>query len=106
MNINWKVRFRNKAFWLGFIPAAIILVQAVGQLFGYNILLDGVEDNLTNVIEALFAVLAILGIVVDPTTAGLSDGYYGLQYTYPGVIEEFDEVEEEEEEVVEEGVDE
>lgn len=95
MNINWKVRFKNKAFWLGFIPAILILIQAVGQLFGYHLVLDNIEHNLVNVVEAVFAVLAVLGIVVDPTTIGLSDGFYGLQYTAPGIIEEVEEGDEE-----------
>ena len=95
MNINWQVRFKNKAFWLGFIPAIIILIQAIGQLFGYHLVLDNIEHNLINVIEAVFAVLAVLGIVVDPTTVGLSDGFYGLQYTAPGIIEEVEEGDEE-----------
>lgn len=93
MNINWKVRFKNKAFWIGFIPAVVILIQAIGSLFGYTFKLQGVEDNLINVVEALFAVLAVLGIVVDPTTIGLSDGFYGLQYTSPSVVEEVDDEE-------------
>lgn len=97
MNINWKVRIKNKAFWIGFIPAVIILIKAIGTLFGISIPLENVEDNLINVVEALFAVLAILGIVVDPTTNGLSDGFYGLQYTSPGVIEETEEEDENEE---------
>lgn len=95
MNINWQVRFKNKAFWLGFIPAIIILIQAIGQLFGYHLVLDNIEHNLINVIEAVFAVLAVLGIVVDPTTIGFSDGFYGLQYTAPGIIEEVEEGDEE-----------
>ena len=95
MNINWQVRFKNKAFWLGFIPATIILIQAIGQLFGYHLVLDNIEHNLVNVVEAVFAVLAVLGIVVDPTTIGLSDGFYGLQYTAPGIIEEVEEGDEE-----------
>lgn len=95
MNINWQVRFKNKAFWLGFIPAIIILIQAIGQLFGYHLVLDNIEHNLVNVVEAAFAVLAVLGIVVDPTTIGLSDGFYGLQYTAPGIIEEVEEGDEE-----------
>ena len=95
MNINWQVRFKNKAFWLGFIPAIIILIQAIGQLFGYHLVLDNIEHNLINVIEAVFAVLAVLGIVVDPTTIGLSDGFYCLQYTAPGIIEEVEEGDEE-----------
>ena len=93
MNINWKVRFKNKAFWIGFIPAVIILIQAIGTLFGFTFELRGVEDNLINVVEAVFAVLAVLGIVVDPTTIGLSDGFYGLQYTSPSIIEEVDDEE-------------
>ncbi len=100
MNINWKVRFKNKAFWLGFIPSVIILIKAIGILFGVNLSLDGVEENLIQVVEALFAVLVTLGIVVDPTTAGFSDGFYGLQYTAPGVIEK------NEEDDIEEGVEE
>lgn len=95
MNINWQVRFKNKAFWLGFIPAIVILIQAIGQLFGYHLVLDNIEHNLVNVVEAVFAVLAVLGIVVDPTTVGLSDGFYGLQYTAPGIIEEVEEGDEE-----------
>ena len=91
MNINWKVRFKNKAFWLGFIPAVLILLQTICTLFGINIPIEGIEDKLINVVEALFAVLALLGIVVDPTTTGLSDGFYGLQYTTPGAIEETEE---------------
>ena len=98
MNINWKVRFKNKAFWLGFIPAMIILLQTICTLFGVTLPLDGIQDKLINVVEAVFAVLAVLGIVVDPTTIGLSDGYYGLQYTSPSVIEEVDEEDEEVEE--------
>ena len=87
MNINWKVRFKNKAFWLGFIPAVLILIQTICALFGVDIQIAGIEDKLINIVEALFVVLAILGVVVDPTTAGVSDGYYGLQYTAPGVVE-------------------
>lgn len=96
MNINWQVRFKNKAFWLGFIPAVIILIKTISVLFGINIPIEGIEDKLINVVEALFAVLAILGIVVDPTTTGISDGFYGLQYTSPGMIEEVEEDEDEE----------
>lgn len=33
--INWKVRLRNKAFWLAFIPAVLLLVQTVAALFGF-----------------------------------------------------------------------
>lgn len=92
--INWKVRFKNKVFWISFIPAAIILIQTIATLFGYNLQLKNIEENLINLVEAVFAVLAILGIVVDPTTIGISDGFYGSQYTSPGVIEIIEDEEE------------
>ena len=37
MSINWKVRLRNKTFWLSLIPAALLLVQVVAAVFGYTL---------------------------------------------------------------------
>lgn len=42
--INWKVRLRNKAFWLAVIPAALLLIQAVAALFGYTLDLGDTGD--------------------------------------------------------------
>lgn len=81
--INWKVRVKNKAFWIAFIPAAILLIQAVAAVFGITIDLSDIGNKLIEVIEALFVLLAILGIVTDPTTAGLSDSEQALTYTEP-----------------------
>ena len=35
-NINWIVRFKNKAFWVALIPAILLLVQVVAAVFGYH----------------------------------------------------------------------
>lgn len=81
--INWTVRFKNKAFWLALIPAALLLVQVVAAVFGFTLDLGDLGNKLLAVVNALFAVLAILGIVTDPTTKGVSDSAQALTYDKP-----------------------
>lgn len=81
--INWKVRLKNKAFWLAIIPAVLVLAQVVAAAFGYSLDAGAVGDKLLAVVNALFVVLAILGVVADPTTAGLSDSKQALTYEAP-----------------------
>lgn len=83
MNINWTVRIRNKAFWLAIIPAILLLIQAVAAVFGYKLDFADLQGKLLAVVEALFVVLAILGIVVDPTTKGLGDSKQAMRYEEP-----------------------
>lgn len=83
MNINWTVRIKNKNFWLTLIPAVLLLVQVVAGVFGYTLELGELGDKLLAVVNALFAVLTILGIVTDPTTAGVSDSQQALTYSEP-----------------------
>lgn len=81
--INWKVRLRNKAFWLAVIPAALLLVQTVAALFGFSLNLGDIGDKLLAVVNAVFALLSILGVVVDPTTQGVGDSQRALGYVEP-----------------------
>ena len=83
MNINWQVRWRNKQFWLSLIPAVLLLVQAVAAIFGYRLDFADLQGKLLAVVEALFVVLAILGIVIDPTTKGIRDSQRALAYEEP-----------------------
>ena len=83
MNINWLVRLKNKTFWLSLIPAVLLLVQVVAAVFGYTLDLGNLGDKLLAVVNALFAVLSILGVVVDPTTKGVSDSTQALSYDQP-----------------------
>lgn len=82
-NINWMVRIKNKNFWLAIIPAILLLVQVVGNVFGFTLDLGDLGNKLLEVVNALFAVLAILGIVTDPTTAGVGDSKQAMTYTTP-----------------------
>lgn len=81
--INWKVRMANKTFWLSLIPAVLLLVQVVASVFGFTLDLGELGNKLLEVVNALFAVLAILGVVTDPTTEGLSDSSRAMAYEEP-----------------------
>lgn len=83
MKINWTVRLKNKAFWLALIPAVLLLVQTVAAAIGYQLDFGEISERLIAVVNAIFAVLAILGIVTDPTTAGVSDSAQAMTYTEP-----------------------
>lgn len=85
--INWKVRVQNKSFWLSLIPAVLLLVQVVAAVFGYQMDLGDLGNRLLAVVNAVFAVLAILGVVTDPTTPGVSDSVRAMGYIEPGVTD-------------------
>lgn len=81
--LNIPLRFKNKAFWVAFIPAVLMLVQAVVAIFGITLDLNEVSGRILAAVDALFVVLAILGIAVDPTTDGVSDSERALDYDTP-----------------------
>lgn len=81
--INWKVRIRNKYFWISAIPALLLLIQVVASVFGFALDLGELGNKLLAVVNAAFAFLSILGIVNDPTTATLYDSEQALTYEKP-----------------------
>lgn len=83
MGINWKVRIKNKAFWLAMIPAVLLLVQQIAGLFGLSMDFSNIQNQLIAIIGTVFSILAILGVIVDPTTKGLTDSDQALTYTEP-----------------------
>ena len=83
MKINWTVRLKNKQFWLSVVPAIALVVQAVAALFGYTIDLTTIVGKVQAVVNAVFGLLVILGIVVDPTTAGVGDSERAMSYDEP-----------------------
>jgi len=85
MKINWKVRIKSKAFWLALIPAVLLFIQAVAAPFGYKWDFVVLNQQLASIINTLFAILTLLGVVTDPTTPGLSDSARALTYVAPGV---------------------
>ena len=81
--INWRVRFKNKNFWLAVIPAVLLLIQTVAAVFGYTLDVGDIGNRLIAVVNALFGVLVILGVVNDPTTAGIADSKQAQNYITP-----------------------
>jgi phi LC3 family holin len=81
--INWKVRLKNKNFWLSLIPAVLLLIQVVAAPFGYKWDFGVLGQQLTAIVNAAFAVLAIVGVVTDPTTEGVSDSNQAMTYSDP-----------------------
>lgn len=83
MQINWKVRIANKDFWMAMIPAVLLLIQAIGAPLGLVLDFGELGNQLLAIVNAVFAVLAILGIVNDPTTNGIGDSKQAMTYEKP-----------------------
>ena len=83
MKINWIVRIKNKAFWLAIIPAVLLLIQAAADVVGFQLDFGDISEKLITVVNAVFVVLSILGIVVDPTTDGIGDSTRALSRQKP-----------------------
>ena len=81
MKINWKLRFQNKTTLTAIILALVALVYQVLGLFGVVPKIS--QDELTTVIGMVINLLCLLGIVVDPTTDGVSDSAHALTYDAP-----------------------
>ena len=82
-NINWTVRIKNKAFWVAFIPAVLLLAKQICALIGVDLDVAGLSEQLIDIVSTVFVLLALVGIVNDPTTKTLSDSEQAMTYTEP-----------------------
>lgn len=81
MKINWKVRFKNGTWLTTFILLCVTFVYNVlGML---EIVPPISEETLTSAVLAVINVLVALGVVVDPTTKGITDSDRAMSYTEP-----------------------
>ena len=81
--INWSVRIKNKNFWLALVPALALLFQAVADIFGIKLEFGQTIDKILVFVNVLFAFFVLVGVVNDPTTAGLGDSTRALGYEEP-----------------------
>jgi phi LC3 family holin len=79
--INWKVRLKNKVWLMTAIPVVLGALYAVFGLFGW--VPPIAETALENVLITVVGALAVLGIVEDPTTAGVKDSEQAMTYEKP-----------------------
>ena len=81
MKINWKVRFKNKVWLTSFISLV------VGFVFNMLTLFDVVpvvtQNNVMMIAENVLTFLGLIGVLVDPTTAGLNDSIRAMGYDEP-----------------------
>lgn len=82
-NINWAVRLKNKTFWVTIIPLAFLLVSQILAIFGVVFDFEGIVNQLVNIVETVFLILGVLGVVVDHTTKGIGDSKQALTYDKP-----------------------
>jgi phi LC3 family holin len=81
MKLNWKVRFKNK-IWLGsFLSLIVSFVYSMLGLF--DIFPDVTRNNVIEILNQILTFLGLIGVLVDPTTAGLGDSERALGYEEP-----------------------
>ena len=81
MKINWKLRLQNKATLTALVMSLVALVYQVLGVFGVVPRVS--QDQVTTIISMAINILCLLGIVVDPTTAGVSDSVRAMSYDKP-----------------------
>ncbi|MFC7684770.1 phage holin [Ureibacillus sp. GCM10028918] len=81
MKINWKVRLRHRQFWIAIISAFVLLANHAASLFGVDITI--ISAKIHQLLETILLILALFGIIIDPTTAGVKDSSQVMVYTKP-----------------------
>lgn len=81
MKINWKVRIRHKQFWIALIVLLLVLANQIAGIFNVDITIY--NEQITAISETVLSILGLLGIIIDPTTAGTSDSSQALDYDVP-----------------------
>lgn len=81
--INWKCRLKSREWWLAIIPAFFLVVQTVAAPFGYDWDFVILNQQLAAIVNAVFAFLVVLGVNLDPTTAGWRDSKLAMGYESP-----------------------
>lgn len=80
-NINWKVRFKKKSFWVAIISAIALFINNITQAFGLDYS-SQVEQGVS-IVTSILTILAGVGVIVDPTTAKLGDTGIAQTYSKP-----------------------
>ena len=81
MKVNWKVRFKNK-IWLGsFLSLIIGFVYSMLALF--DVFPEVTESLVLQLMNQVLTFLGLIGVIVDPTTAGIGDSDRAMTYVEP-----------------------
>lgn len=85
MKINWKVRVRNKTWVASLLALVIAFVYNLLAMFGVE--LPVTQEWVTGIVGTVITLLTGLGVLIDPTTPGVSDSERAMSYIQPGVTE-------------------
>lgn len=83
MKLNWKVRFKNKTWLTMFISLIVGFVFNMLKLF--DVVPSFSENLVMNIVGQVLTFLGLIGVIVDPTTAGISDSNRAMSYDEPWV---------------------
>ncbi len=81
MQINWKVRFQNKTFLAGLISLVVVFIYDLLQLL--EITPAVTQSAVMQVAEGVLTILGMVGVIADPTTAGVADSKQAMTYDAP-----------------------
>lgn len=81
MQINWKVRFQNKTFLAGMISLVVVFIYDLLQLL--EIAPAVTQSAVMQVAEGILTILGMVGVIADPTTAGVADSKQAMTYDAP-----------------------
>ena len=81
MKINWKVRLKHKPFLVALFSLVLILVQQIASIFGIDTTIY--NEQITRLFNTILSILVLLGVVIDPTTQGVTDSEKALHYKEP-----------------------
>lgn len=79
--MNLRVRLRNKTFWATLIPAVVTFVYTILSLF--DVVPSISEAVIIKIGTIIISALSVLGVLVDPTTAGIKDSLRAMTYITP-----------------------
>lgn len=84
MKINIPLRLKNVWFWVG-VVSTILAAMGVNpeMLTSWDAVCTALYSLVTNPFQLGCVVIAVLGVFVDPTTAGFKDSARALKYTCP-----------------------
>ena len=98
MKINIEARLKNKVFLISMSVLLISIIYKVLSLFGIAPSVD--ENAVLEVVSMVVDFLALLGVVVDPTTKGINDSKRAMTYLTENDVREKENLDNESEGVV------
>lgn len=78
MKINIKARLKNKTFVISSVVLIISFIYSLLSAFG--VIPRVSEEQITDLAYMAVNILAFFGVLVDPTTEGISDSQRAMTY--------------------------